>query len=189
MILEWVTFQPFLDEDDLDLLKERIALLCTLLQSAGHPYFPNLPLCTGFFQQTRTSFALVYQLPPFAAPSPPPGSLYSLLPRNKYSVEGEKPTAPNNLLPSLEQRYELAAAIADGVLSLLSVDWMHKTITSRNIVLYHASGHLDFASPQLLGFGLARRERPSERTIDLREGGLSPWRFWQHPELVCGEDA
>ncbi|KAM6523070.1 hypothetical protein FSOLCH5_003690 [Fusarium solani] len=189
VILEWVTFHSSLTEDDLNLLKERIALLCTLLRSAGYPYFPSLPLCTGFFQQTRTSFVVVYQLPPFAAPSSPPRSLYSLLPRNKYSVEGEKPTAPNNFLPSLEQRYELAAALADGVLSLLSVDWMHKTITSRNVVLYHASGHLDFASPQLLGFGLARRERPGERTVDLREGGPSPWRFWQHPELrAVGEE-
>ncbi|KAH8699369.1 hypothetical protein GQ44DRAFT_733237 [Phaeosphaeriaceae sp. PMI808] len=188
-ILEWITFPLSLAEEDLDLLRERIALLCTLLRSAGHPYFPALPLCTGFFQQTRTSFALVYQLPPFAAPSQPPRSLYSLLPRNKYSVVAEKPSAPsatNMVLPSLEQRYELAAALADAVLSLLSVDWMHKTITSRNVVLYHSRdvsvGRVDFASPQLLGFGLARRERPGERTIDLRDGGLSPWRFWQHPE-------
>ncbi|KAF9767616.1 hypothetical protein IL306_015198 [Fusarium sp. DS 682] len=189
VILEWVTFHSSLAEDDLKLLRERIALLCILLRSAGHPYFPALPLCTGFFQQTRTSFVVVYQLPPFAAPSSPPRSLYSLLPRNKYSVEGEKPMAHNNFLPSLEQRYELAAALTDGVLSLLSVDWMHKTITSRNVVLYHASGHLDFASPQLLGFGLARRDRPGERTVDLREGGLSPWRFWQHPELrAAGEE-
>ncbi|KAH6955723.1 hypothetical protein BKA56DRAFT_503555 [Ilyonectria sp. MPI-CAGE-AT-0026] len=191
VILEWVIFHPSLPESDLDLLHERIALLCALLRSAGHPYFPALPLCSGFFRQGRTSFALVYQLPPFAAPSQPPRSLYSLLPRNKYSVVTEKRSTV--ILPSLEQRYELAAALADAVLSLLSVDWMHKTITSRNVVLYHQSSaaggsqfqnRIGFSHPQLLGFGLARRERPAERTIDLRDGGLSPWRFWQHPELV-----
>lgn len=90
VILEWVVFHPSLPEEDLDLLNERIALLCALLRSAGHPYFPALPLCSGFFRQSRTSFALVYQLPPFAAPSQPPRSLYSLLPRNKYSVLTEK---------------------------------------------------------------------------------------------------
>jgi hypothetical protein len=80
---------------------------------------------------------------------------------------------------------------------------MHKTINSRNIALYNArpaitattspksapfagtglTSRLDFRAPQLLGFGLARRERPDERTIDLREGGRSPWRFWLHPKL------
>ncbi|KAK4112956.1 hypothetical protein N656DRAFT_797511 [Canariomyces notabilis] len=195
VILEWVTFPPSLTEEDLELLNERYAILCTLLRSAGHPYFPALPLCTGFFRQSRTSFALVYQLPPFAAPSQPPRSLYSFLPRNKYSIGAEKPSTPsgnnNMVLPSLEQRYELAVALADAVLSLLSVDWMHKTITSHNVVLYQSRdvvpmgnlSRIGFDSPQLLGFGLARRERPGERTIDLRDGGLSPWRFWQHPEL------
>ncbi|KAJ4253867.1 hypothetical protein NW762_010264 [Fusarium torreyae] len=134
IMLENVSFPPSLTEDDLKLLEERIALLCMLLRSAGHPYFPVLPLGIGF-------------------------------------------------MPSLEQRYELASALANGVLSLLSVNWLHKAITSRNVVVYRRSGHLDLASPQLSGFGLARPERPGERSIDLRDRALSPWRFWQHPEL------
>ncbi|KAE8446531.1 hypothetical protein EG329_011863 [Mollisiaceae sp. DMI_Dod_QoI] len=206
IILEWIKFNPSLSEDDLDLLRERIALLCTLLQSAGYPYFSALPYCKGFFEKSQTCFALAYQLPPFAVSDQPPCSLYSILPRNKHSVEGEKVSPSNSFLPSLEQRYGLAAALADGVLSLLSVDWMHKTINSRNIALYNAraaitattspqpapfagtglTSRLDFRAPQLLGFGLARRERPDERTIDLREGGRSPWRFWLHPELRSG---
>jgi hypothetical protein len=77
---------------------------------------------------------------------------------------------------------------------------MHKTINSRNVALYNArpastlptsasfagtglTSRLNFCSPQLLGFGLARRERPGERTVDLREGGNSPWRYWLHPKL------
>ncbi|RYP28166.1 hypothetical protein DL767_007314 [Monosporascus sp. MG133] len=198
--IQWVSFNAALTEDDLDLLKERIAILCTLLRSAGHPYFSALPLCKGFFEKTRTCFALAYQLPPFAASDQPPCSLYSILPRNKHSVTGEKVSASNSVLPTLEQRYDLAAALAEGVLSLLSVDWMHKTINSRNVALYNArpassspvsapftgtglTSRLDFCSPQLLGFGLARRERQGERTVDLRDGGQSPWRYWLHPKL------
>ncbi|KAG7286779.1 hypothetical protein NEMBOFW57_009095 [Staphylotrichum longicolle] len=171
VIIEWATFNASLPEEDLELLNERIAHLCTLLRSAGHPYFPALPLCTGFFRQGRTSFALVYQLPHFAVPAQPPRSLYSLLPRNKYSDAAEKASTNSNItaLPTLEQRYELAAALADAVLSLISVNWMHKTITSRNVVLYPSREHsavglnrIGFGSPQLLGFGLARRERPGE---------------------------
>jgi len=79
---------------------------------------------------------------------------------------------------------------------------MHKALNSRNVVLFHShlgptsattanittqraasEARLDFASPQILGFGVARRERPGERTIDVRDGEVSPWRFWLHPEL------
>lgn len=184
IILESVSFPSSLTEDDLGLLRDRIALLCTLLRNAGHPYFPVLPLGIGFFQQSRTSFTLAYQLPSFADQQELPCSLYSLLPRNNYSIQNEKLLGLNRFIPSLEQRYKLASALADGVLSLLSVDWMHKTITSRNIVVYRASGMLKIDSPQFLGFGFARRERPDERSVDVRDETPSPWRFWQHPELV-----
>ncbi|KAH6964830.1 hypothetical protein EDB82DRAFT_285736 [Fusarium venenatum] len=185
VILEGVSFPISLTENDLNLLKDRIAHLSTLLHNAGHPYFPILPLGIGFFQQSRTSFTLVYQLPSFAQQQEVPRSLYSLLPRNKYSIEGEKAAGTNRFIPSLEERYKMASALADGVLSLLGVEWMHKSITSRNVVVYHASGKLDLSSPQLLGFGLARRERPEERSVDVRDYTPSPWRFWQHPELIA----
>ncbi|CAF3473358.1 unnamed protein product [Fusarium graminearum] len=189
IILESVSFPSNLTEDDLGLLRDRIALLCTLLHNAGHPYFPVLPLSVGFFQQSRTSFTLAYQLPSFADQQELPCSLYSLLPRNNYSIQNEKLLGLNRFIPSLEQRYKLASALADGVLSLLSVDWMHKTITSRNIVVYRASGMLKIDSPQFLGFGFARRERPDERSVDVRDETPSPWRFWQHPELrSAGEE-
>ncbi|KAL6407536.1 hypothetical protein AUP68_08555 [Ilyonectria robusta] len=166
--------------------------------SAGHPYFSALPHCEGFFEKSRTCFALVYQLPPFAVDNQPPLTLYSILPRNMHSVADEKVSTSKSFLPSLEQRYDLAAAVADGVLSLLSVDWMHKTINSRNVALYNArpatgassslagpgpTHGLDFRAPQLLGFGLSRPERLGERTVDLRDGGRSSWRFWLHPKL------
>lgn len=198
IVLEWVKFNSSVADDDLDLLKERIAGLCTLLQSAGHPYFSALPHCEGFFEKSRTCFALVYQLPPFAVDNQPPLTLYSIFPRNMHSVADEKVSTSKSFLPSLEQRYDLAAAVADGVLSLLSVDWMHKTINSRNVALYNArpatgassslagpgpTHGLDFRAPQLLGFGLSRPERLGERTVDLRDGGRSSWRFWLHPKL------
>ncbi|XEV04874.1 hypothetical protein FSHL1_010161 [Fusarium sambucinum] len=189
VILEGVSFPTSLIEDDLNLLKDRIAHLSALLRNAGHPYFPILPLGVGFFHRSRTSFTLVYRLPSFAQQQELPRSLYSLLPRNKYSIDSEKPTGPNRFMPSLEQRYKLASALADGVLSLLSVDWMHKSITSRNVVIYRGSGHLEITYPQLLGFGFARRERPDERSVDVRDAMPSPWRFWQHPELrSAGEE-
>ncbi|EKJ72036.1 hypothetical protein FPSE_07778 [Fusarium pseudograminearum CS3096] len=189
IILESVSFPSSLTEDDLGLLKDRIALLCILLRNAGHPYFPVLPVGIGFFQQSRTSFALAYQLPSFADQQELTCSLYSLLPRNKYSIQTEKSGRPNRFIPSLEQRYKLASALADGVLSLLSVNLMHKTITSRNIVVYRTSDTLKLDSPQLLGFGFARRERPDERSVDVRDEIPCPWRFWQHPELrSAGEE-
>jgi hypothetical protein len=204
VLLEWSNFSTTLSEDDAELLKERIATLCMLLKTAGHPYFTVLPLCEGYIHHDRTSFALAYHLPAFAIPDLAPCSLYSILPRGRHSIESEKgPSSKRGFLPSLEQRYELAAALADGLLSLLSVDWVHKALNSRNVALYGSRTEsqtgplgggvgglslnlkLQFASPQFLGFGVARREHPGERTIDMRDDDdkQSPWRFWMHPEL------
>ena len=151
-----------------------------------------IPVCEGFVHCSRNNFALLYHLPGFAVPDQAPQSLYSILPRNRYSLTTEKFSGNTNssgrgVLPSLEQRYQLATALAEGLLSLLAVNWVHKALNSRNVVLYQSqvspSRQLDLSAPQLLGFGVARRERPEERTVDLGDRDSSPWRYWMHPEL------
>ncbi|KAH7009273.1 uncharacterized protein B0I36DRAFT_356760 [Microdochium trichocladiopsis] len=106
---------------------------------------------------------------------------------SRYSLESFGMTKRVNLnaLPTLEGRYRLAHAIADGLLSLLSVSWVHKSFCSWNILLFRSRighGAIDFAQPLIVGFGVARHEKPGEVTIDTRDLD-SPLRLWQHPDL------
>jgi hypothetical protein len=183
--VEFATFDETLGVDECLILKVRIGQLCELLARLDRPSTLLLPLSLGFVQYHRTQFVLAYHLPEFADPHRDALSLYSIIRPNKRSVPDLK---SKQLLPTLEQRYQLATVLAECLLSLLNVDWVHKSLNSANIVLFHEHGSVqpvDFSRPQMMGFGVARPERPGEPTIDVRSLN-SPWRLWQHPELRQG---
>jgi len=185
VVVEFTTFDETLSLDDLNILRGRIGQLCELLARLDRPSTLLLPFSLGFLPYRRTQFALVYQLPEFADPHRKALSLYSIIRKNNRSVQ-ELKSGP--LWPTLEQRYLLAGVLAEGLLSLLNIDWVHKSLNSVNIAIFHekASVHaVDFSRPQMMGFGVARPEKPGERTIDVRSLN-SPLSLWQHPELRQG---
>ncbi|KAI8671751.1 Protein kinase domain-containing protein [Fusarium keratoplasticum] len=188
VLVEGTQYPDSLPDADIQLLNERIATLALLLKLAGHPYFKPLPGCHGYIRYTRTQFGLVYSLPDSADPSREPIPLYSLLPttsRRNLETFGMTKRISRNTLPALEERYRLAHALADGVLSLLSVSWVHKSLCSWNILLFRSrtsQGAIDFSRPLIAGFGVSRREKPGEITIDTRDPDC-PLRLWQHPDL------
>jgi hypothetical protein len=182
VLLEWTRFSDNLNADELDLLKTRIDELCALLADTARPSSMLLPISVGYMSEGRTAFAIAYQLPSFADPYRDELSLYSILRTNKRSIAQEKRKV---LLPALEQRYQLAAILADGLLSLLSTGWIHKGLNSSNIILFHEKDSpfpVDLSHPLMTGFGVSRPEEPGERTIDVRSLD-SPFVLWQHPEL------
>jgi serine/threonine protein kinase len=183
--VEFTLFNEALSVDDSDILKGRVRQLCEVLAGLDRPSTLLLPLSLGFLQYRRTQFVLAYKLPEFADPHRDTVSLYSIIRPNKRSVHELK---SKQLWPTLEQRYLLAAVLAEGLLSLLNVDWVHKSLNSANIVMYHEKGSVhavDLSRPQMMGFGFARPEKPGERTIDVRSLN-SPLSLWQHPELRQG---
>ncbi|KAF5699328.1 hypothetical protein FMUND_14820 [Fusarium mundagurra] len=188
VLVEGTQYPTSLPDADIELLNKRIATLAFLLKLAGHPYFKSLPSCVGYIRYTHTQFGIVYSLPDSADPSREPISLYSLLPttsRRKLEEFGMTKRISRNSLPTLEERYRLAHALADSVLSLLSVSWVHKSLCSWNILVFRSrtsQGAINFSRPLIVGFGVSRRERPGETTIDTRDPD-SPLRLWQHPDL------
>lgn len=188
ILVEGTRYPDSLPDANIQLLNERIATLAVLLKLAGHPYFKSLPSCHGYIRYSHTQFGLVYSLPDSADPSREPISLYSLLPtasRHNLETFGMTKRISRNTLPTLEERYRLAHALSDGVLSLLSVSWVHKSLCSWNILLFRSrigQGTIDFSRPLIVGFGVSRREKPEEITIDTRDPE-SPLRLWQHPDL------
>ncbi|KAM0429268.1 hypothetical protein ACHAPT_006482 [Fusarium lateritium] len=188
VLVEGAQYPDSLPDSDIQLLNERIAMLALLLKLAGHPYFKPLPSCHGYIRYSHTQFGLVYSLPEWADPSREPIPLYSLLPttsRRNFASAGMTKRIGRNTLPTLEERYCLAHALADGVLSLLSVSWVHKSLCSWNILLFRSrtnQGAIDFSQPLIVGFGVSRREKPEEVTIDTSDADSS-LRLWQHPDL------
>ncbi|KLU90410.1 hypothetical protein MAPG_10264 [Magnaporthiopsis poae ATCC 64411] len=191
VLVEGTQFPDSLPDADIHLLQQRIAILAVLLKLAGQPYFKTLPSCHGYIRYSHTQFGLVYSLPDSADPNREPMPLYSLLPttsRRDLSPFGmNKRIGRSNTLPTLEERYRLAHAIADAVLSLLSVSWVHKSLCSWNILLFRSSqgggaSKIDFARPLITGFGVSRREKQCEVTVDTRDRD-SPLGLWQHPDL------
>lgn len=183
--MEFTTFDERLSADECLILKSRIGQLCELLVRLDRPSTLLLPLSLGFLQYHRTQFALAYHLPEYADPHRDALSLYLIIRANKRSVPDMK---SKQLWPTLEKRYQLASVLAEGLLSLLNVSWVHKALNSANIVLFHEIGSVhavDFSRPQMMGFGVARPERPGEPTVDVRSLN-SPWSLWQHPELRQG---
>ncbi|KAH0543150.1 hypothetical protein FGG08_002495 [Glutinoglossum americanum] len=185
VLVEFTTFDETLSMDESNILKGRIGQLCELLARLDRPSTLLLPLSLGFLQSRRTQFVQAYQLPEFADPHREALSLYSIIRPNNRSIQELK---SKQLWPTLEQRYQLAAVLADGLLSLLNVDWVHKSLNSANIVMFHEKGSVhavDLSRPQMMGFGVARPEKLGEPTIDARSL-KSPLGLWQHPELRQG---
>ncbi|KAL8371963.1 hypothetical protein RB595_001666 [Gaeumannomyces hyphopodioides] len=190
VLVEGIQFPDSLPDADIQLLHQRIATLAVLLKLAGQPYFRTLPSCHGYIRYSHTQFGLVYSLPESADLNREPVSLYSLLPTTGQpglALFGTEKRASRSTLPTLEERYRLAHAIADAVLSLLSVSWVHKSLCSWNVLLFRSSqggsaNKIDFARPMITGFGVSRREKQCEVTVDTRDRD-SPLGLWQHPDL------
>lgn len=192
-MVEGTQFPDSLPDADIQLLHRQIATLTVLLKLAGQPYFKTLPSCHGYIRYSHTQFGLVYSLPDSADPNREPIPLYSLLPttsRRNLAPFGMNKRISRNTLPTLEERYRPAHAIADAVFSLLSVSWVHKRLCSWNILLFRSQGGgagagastIDFTRPLVVGFGVSRRETQGEATVDTRDPD-SPLRPWQHPDL------
>lgn len=159
--------------------------MCSLLADPDVPSSMLLPHCVGYVQQSQSCFIFAYELPQFASPHEKAISLYSILRGGDRSAHNMKGTLR---FPSLDERYQLAAVLADGLLSLLSMNWVHKGLNSNNIVMFYEKNSpkvVTYSKPQMMGFGIARPEEPGETTIDVRSLD-SPFSLWQHPELRQG---
>lgn len=84
-------------------------------------------------------------------------------------------------LPSLGDRFRLAAALAIGFLELHTVEWLHKNFNSQNVLLFRSSdGAIVFSKPFIVGFDFARPDKRGEVSLSMR---ASPFDLYRHPEV------
>ncbi|KAM0335463.1 hypothetical protein ACHAQA_000511 [Verticillium albo-atrum] len=179
VVVETVDFSAISNQDSLEVLNARISRLSHLLKDATRPTDLYLPTCEGYVRASTSKFLILYRPPEQADPIKQPRTLLCLLPRH--------PNAPKRpqkmpILPSLEERYSLAKQLAEGLLRLHSISWLHKCFNSNNVLFFQGPDGLMVSNPVLVGFGLGRTSDKSSETIDVRQVG-SQFDLYQHPEL------
>ena len=179
--IEWREYDRIAIEADGNTIhSSRVEKLVALLSDPRKPELLRVPQCIGYFVDPKNSnegcrrgrLGFVFEM--LSATAGVPLSLRQLLKRR--------------LKPLLTERIALAKAICNCLLSLHSVNWLHKGLRSHNIVFSSGkNGDVDLSCPFLSGFGYARpafrgdmTEIPSQNPeYDMyrhpRMHGLGPW--------------
>ncbi|KZF26463.1 hypothetical protein L228DRAFT_279660 [Xylona heveae TC161] len=125
VLIEFIEYDSSMDMDARLILYQRVFNLASMTQNASlrHPDLHTLD-CYGYFDDPSCErYGLVYKNPQ----TEPLRTLTSL-------VED-----PNIRTPDLDERIRLAHTLAIALWSCHSLDWLHKTFCSFNILFPHAS--------------------------------------------------
>ena len=135
--------------------------------------------CVGFCQDLPNfSYGLVYKFPPVSSPSAQQFvTLQSALKETQKKQEDR---------PSLEQRFQLARALAGSVLMFHTVSWVQKSISSFNVAFFHPSGKswlTAIADPYFFGFLHSRSSGEDSFTEGpIKNPYHQDYLYYQHPE-------
>lgn len=157
-------------------LKERLQHLVSLLQTAPKPSSYRVLDCKGYFSdgaKGQARYGLVFTLPTALsiAPDPTFHTLHSLL---RSSTDNKPPTAF-----LLGPRFRLATLLANSLSHLHAAGWLHRSLTSHNILCLSTGGARDLQYPYLAGFGYARLDDPREVSeVEARTAD----NLYRHPE-------
>ena len=166
-----------------DKLFTRVASLARLLHCPKTPNLRALKCCAFYCNKLKHSFSLVFDLPASLSVDLEPMTLASLLQSTKGDSTGR---------PHLEGRFQLAYSLAACVLEFHKVGWLHKALSSSNILLFKSkslssrSATEAVRSPMIIGFNHSRPNQPGEIT----EGYAASDRKlldYQHPEYLKGD--
>lgn len=130
--------------------------------------------CAGFYQDPSAySCGLIYEFPSPSSKSQKFLTLRSALEETQQRLEDR---------PSLEQRFQLAQALASSILKFHTVSWLQKRISSFNVAFFHSSNESwlnGITNPFFLGFLYSRSNDPNEFTEGPEEDDHH--REYQHP--------
>lgn len=158
-------------------IEDRVKSLVNLLSSKQKPEEFRAPQCLGYFEdQTGDEyrFGFVYENTLPGVAHAVPISLRELLASRKK--------------PSLNKRLGLGHAIAESLMYLHSVNWLHKGVRSSNILcpLAVSKQEIDPSLPEYLpilsGFDYARPDLPDSMTE--RSSPILEHELYRHPELI-----
>ncbi|CZT45816.1 uncharacterized protein RSE6_06171 [Rhynchosporium secalis] len=171
---------------------DRVSKLASLLHHSPKPEAFRVPHCLGYFDNAKrpsegeidsedeedsvdTRIGFVFEKPhdEGVSPNTAPVSLFELL-----------TSSPK---PRVTERVKVAYAIANCLLYLHSVNWLHKGLRSHNIVFFpttttmngQGKTAIDYSKPYLSGFDFARPARADEMTEIPGDNGAN--NMYRHP--------
>lgn len=191
VLVEWTVISRQWKLLHVELCRSRIEKLVRQLGIRSKPatvrVLRAVALVEDFRDERNKRLGIIYELPPGISTAVSPVSLQDLLPVN---AEGLSPLGE----PLLSARFRLAYVLATALHELHRVGWLHKELSSANIVFLlptarplpssetHQPPSPDLAQPYITGFGYARPD--TEKVISVPTGGaLDPNDLFRHPSV------
>ncbi|KAF5006622.1 hypothetical protein FDECE_7017 [Fusarium decemcellulare] len=181
VVIEWVNY----DRDDVDerfVHVRRLDDLAKMMHSASdcHPDLHSID-CVGYVDDaTNCRYGLVYK-----APSPSFSTLHDLI------------LSPDLKTPDLDDRVRLAHTLAVALWSLHSLDWLHKSLCSSNILFFPSAFSTssqsptaaaalvpDIERPYLTGFDASRPDMETALSVAPRNPSIAT--LHRHPASLRG---
>ncbi|ORY66249.1 prion-inhibition and propagation-domain-containing protein [Pseudomassariella vexata] len=181
VLIEWVEYDK-LNLDEKFVHMRRLDDLARMMHSATdrHPDLHTID-CLGYTDDAESSrYGLIYK-----APKASYSTLHTLI------SSGELKT------PDLNERIKLAQTLAVALWSLHSLDWLHKSLCSNNILFFppavstsatHATAAAalvpDISAPYLVGFDASRPELDTEMSVASKNPSILD--LHRHPKSLSG---
>jgi hypothetical protein len=174
------------------LIVDRVQKLAALLHHSPKPDAFRVPHCLGYFDNAyRPSTSDVDSDGEEDVTEPRIGFVFEK-PRDEGVSPDTPPVSLSDLLqsspkPRITERIRLAYAVANCLLYLHSVNWLHKGLRSHNIVFFPVTStkegvkttKIDYSKPYLSGFDFARPARADEMTEV--PGDVPEHNLYRHP--------
>ncbi|KAG9257803.1 prion-inhibition and propagation-domain-containing protein [Emericellopsis atlantica] len=181
VLIEWVLYDPHALDERLAHLR-RMDDLARMMHSAStrHPDLHSID-CIGYTDDALNSrYGLVYR-----APSASSSSLHALISSSDLKT------------PDLDARVRLATTLAVATWSLHSLDWLHKSLCSSNVLffpsIFSTAAHgatvasalaPDISNPYLTGFDASRPEIETALSVAPRNPSIT--NLHRHPCSLRG---
>ncbi|TVY46158.1 hypothetical protein LOCC1_G003445 [Lachnellula occidentalis] len=173
------------------LIVDRVQKLASLLHHSPKPEAFRVPHCLGYFDYGPRESSELDSEGEEEALDPRIGFVFEK-PKDEGVSADTPPVSLFDLLssspkPRVTDRIRLAHAIANCLLYLHSVNWLHKGLRSHNIVFFPAASkdkerggkEVDYSKPYLSGFDFARPARADEMTEI--PGDVPAYNMYRHP--------
>jgi serine/threonine protein kinase len=172
--LVFVEYKPF-EKEPSTVVRERMKRLAKLLSlpKAAESGFNTLR-CIGVVRQDSPAKRFVFI---FKMPTEVPGPPLSI---DNVPIDLAGAVASSTIRrPTLGQKFKLAGVLAETVFQLHSVNWLHKSIRSENVLLPRHSTVIEYSKPYLVGFEFSRDENDRSTT---EHDDILARNIYRHPD-------